>query len=108
MHYSRIDLHVFFLDIDECTEGTSNCSHLCLNTVGSYACQCLLGYQLDVHNHTCIGMCHYTVNSSPLLISITKHSFKAKTYKTINVIQCVIVNNLFFILFFYQQMLMNV
>ena len=45
----------FPLDIDECTEGASNCSHICLNTVGSYTCQCQLGYNLDTDNHTCIG-----------------------------------------------------
>ena len=42
-------------DIDECSEGISECSQLCINTIGSYSCSCQNGYQLDSDNHTCLG-----------------------------------------------------
>jgi hypothetical protein len=43
------------VDIDECTEGTSGCSHICSNTEGSYICSCQSGYRLDNDNHGCRG-----------------------------------------------------
>ena len=48
----------FPLDIDECMEGTHNCSissnNFCVNTIGSYRCQCNTGYQ-DI-NGVCTGL----------------------------------------------------
>lgn len=41
-------------DIDEC--GTSNktlCEHICVNTVGSYRCECRGGYVLEDDGRTC-------------------------------------------------------
>ena len=43
------------IDINECTEGTSGCSHTCSNTVGSYTCSCRTGYRLARDNHGCNG-----------------------------------------------------
>ena len=43
------------LDIDECRTNKGNCSQLCTNTVGSYACSCLPGYLLGVNNKSCNG-----------------------------------------------------
>ena len=43
------------IDINECSEGTSGCSHICNNIVGSYNCMCPTGYQLASNNHTCMG-----------------------------------------------------
>ena len=31
-------------DIDECAEGDSGCSQICVNTPGSYYCTCELGF----------------------------------------------------------------
>ena len=42
-------------DIDECSEGISGCSQLCINTIGSYSCNCQSGYQFGIDNHTCLG-----------------------------------------------------
>ena len=45
-----------FADIDECTNGLHDCSaenSECINTVGSYRCQCKPGYILS--GNTCIG-----------------------------------------------------
>ena len=44
------------LDIDECSDGINNCNQLCINTFGSYLCNCQTGYKLNSDNYTCIGM----------------------------------------------------
>ena len=43
-------------DIDECFEGTDNCSQICTNTEGSFTCECYDGYLLDTDEATCNGM----------------------------------------------------
>ena len=52
--YTRF-FSLFIPDIDECSEGTDNCSQLCNNTVGSYQCSCNTGFILDSDQHTCNG-----------------------------------------------------
>ena len=42
-------------DIDECTDGTDNCTGECVNTEGSYLCTCSAGYELRDDNNTCVG-----------------------------------------------------
>ena len=42
-----------FSEIDECSEGTSNCDHICINTNGSYTCDCDSGHFLQPDGHTC-------------------------------------------------------
>jgi hypothetical protein len=44
-----------FVDINECTEGTSGCGQVCRNTIGSYICSCRTGYRLDNDNRGCRG-----------------------------------------------------
>ena len=49
--------HYFFIytDNDECTSPNAcNVNAQCLNTAGSYACQCALGYSGDGHS-ACTG-----------------------------------------------------
>ena len=45
-----------FLDIDECSVGTASCdvNSICMNTRGSYNCQCKDGYTKN-ENGQCIG-----------------------------------------------------
>ncbi|XP_053373031.1 uncharacterized protein LOC128546497 isoform X2 [Mercenaria mercenaria] len=63
-------------DIDECTDGTAGCEHVCTNTPGSFKCSCREGYELlfDQTNCTdidecfrnrtiCDGMCRNTEGS---------------------------------------------
>ena len=45
----------FLLDINECLSNNSGCSHDCINTVGSYDCECPVGYVLLPNNHDCEG-----------------------------------------------------
>ncbi|XP_019849594.1 PREDICTED: IgGFc-binding protein-like [Amphimedon queenslandica] len=41
-------------DIDECdSSSTSNCSHFCNNTIGSYHCTCMPGYELHSDGRSC-------------------------------------------------------
>ena len=44
------------LDIDECSDGTHDCSQTCTNTEGSFICGCNSGYKLEVNGTTCNGM----------------------------------------------------
>ena len=49
-------IHIEPSDINECVLGTSDCTQLCNNTVGSYVCSCNTGYTLDPNNnHACYG-----------------------------------------------------
>ena len=43
------------IDINECRVNTDNCSHRCVNTDGSYYCNCNAGYQLQSDKHSCKG-----------------------------------------------------
>ena len=46
-----------YLDINECTDAelVHECDHTCINTVGSYACTCDSGYNLNVDGRVCDG-----------------------------------------------------
>ena len=46
-----------FTDINECASNNGECSQVCLNTEGSYCCDCYPGYGLSPNNHTCNGRC---------------------------------------------------
>ncbi|KAH3785136.1 hypothetical protein DPMN_163221 [Dreissena polymorpha] len=41
------------IDVDECRDGTTGCSHGCENTAGSYRCTCPNGYVLNSDGRTC-------------------------------------------------------
>ncbi|KGL74973.1 Tolloid-like 1, partial [Tinamus guttatus] len=42
-----------FLDKDECSKDNGGCQHECINTVGSYVCQCRNGFVLHENKHDC-------------------------------------------------------
>ena len=55
-HCFLILLYIIFeTDIGECLLGISDCNQTCINTVGSYYCQCKLGYTLSNDSHSCLG-----------------------------------------------------
>ena len=43
-------------DVDECSEGTHNCSAVCVNTPGGFQCGCSSGYQLSEDGVSCEGI----------------------------------------------------
>ena len=57
----KFHLFLLFLDFDECQEGRDQiegkafCEQDCVNTLGSYVCQCREGYELHPDGKTCIG-----------------------------------------------------
>ena len=48
-------MFVHYIDINECSEGTAGCAHVCTDTIGSYICSCDQGYHLDSEGQTCNG-----------------------------------------------------
>nr|XP_057905222.1 bone morphogenetic protein 1-like isoform X1 [Doryrhamphus excisus] len=43
----------FFSDMDECSQENAGCQHECVNTMGSYSCQCRNGFKLHDNMHDC-------------------------------------------------------
>ena len=46
---------LFLADIDECSSNSGGCDHTCVNTVGSFECQCTNGFRLSSDESSCIG-----------------------------------------------------
>ena len=42
-------------DINECSTNNGGCQHECVNTAGSYECQCRSGFQLLSNRRSCTG-----------------------------------------------------
>ena len=51
-------------DIDECASGTHSCEQVCVNTDGSYHCDCEGGFALDSDGRTCIVSCGGTLTAT--------------------------------------------
>ena len=43
------------IDINECLENNGMCEDICINTEGSFYCQCSTGLALSADNRTCEG-----------------------------------------------------
>ena len=41
-------------DVNECVEGTSDCTQSCINRDGSYDCACFDGFTLTTDRTTCV------------------------------------------------------
>ena len=46
-------------DINECEEDNGDCEFKCINTVGSYHCDCPEGMAQGEDKYTCKGKCHF-------------------------------------------------
>ncbi|XP_078095368.1 bone morphogenetic protein 1-like [Mustelus asterias] len=54
----------FFSDKDECSKDNGGCQHECVNTFGSYTCQCRSGFMLHENKHDCKEAgCEHKINS---------------------------------------------
>ena len=49
------DAFILCSDINECTENIDGCNQLCMNTMGSYLCNCTIGYRLASDQRICQG-----------------------------------------------------
>ena len=57
-HNMYVQNHTYIsnhLDIDECSDGTDDCTQTCTNTIGSFTCGCYSGYLLDTDGFSCNG-----------------------------------------------------
>ena len=41
--------------MDECAINNGGCEQMCHNTIGSFFCTCVAGYQLDANGLNCTG-----------------------------------------------------
>jgi len=48
-------MHVVPTDKDECEELNGGCQQTCVNTLGSYHCECREGFRMHADARTCIG-----------------------------------------------------
>ena len=48
-------IFIIITDVDECLDNNGTCSHDCVNTEGSYYCECPPGYILQSNQHDCEG-----------------------------------------------------
>ena len=47
----------YFVDTNECSSLSTNaCQHNCVNTPGSYTCQCRTGFRLNANGRNCTGL----------------------------------------------------
>ncbi|XP_019861229.1 PREDICTED: fibrillin-2-like [Amphimedon queenslandica] len=69
-------------DINECLSGTKLCHDLaeCVNTNGSYECQCQSGYELDTNGFTCVDSNECTDGSNTCLDDIYCHNTVGNYY----------------------------
>lgn len=57
----------YLVDVDECVDGSHTCDEIatCVNTEGSYKCNCPHGYV--VNGSKCGGMCIWLIFYNPLI-----------------------------------------
>ena len=49
-----MDINIIFVEYDECTNAQEHgCEHDCINTLGGYECQCMIGYELHSDEKRC-------------------------------------------------------
>ena len=47
----------FNADINECDSDNGNCSDICVDTIGSFYCECNMpGYEVGDNGFSCVGM----------------------------------------------------
>ncbi|PIO33299.1 hypothetical protein AB205_0007210 [Aquarana catesbeiana] len=73
----------FFSDKDECSKENGGCQHECINTIGSYVCQCRNGFVLHENKHDCkegkspkeiMAMLHFVNQQTELKVSFSSGS----------------------------------
>ncbi len=57
-------LHAIPTDKDECEEMNGGCQQTCVDTLGSYHCECSEGFRIHADAHTCIGKNMHTCSQT--------------------------------------------
>ena len=52
-------LFIFLLDTNECNNNNGGCNQTCINEIGSFHCECDIGYTLDDDGLGCTGRYMY-------------------------------------------------
>jgi len=55
LYYAQGLIYFLFEDVDECAINNGGCEQMCNNTIGSFICNCVTGYQLDGNGFNCSG-----------------------------------------------------
>uniref|UniRef100_A0A915BIG2 Metalloendopeptidase n=2 Tax=Parascaris univalens TaxID=6257 RepID=A0A915BIG2_PARUN len=75
----------FITDLDECRKDKGGCQQLCINTIGSYRCECESGYVLADDAHNCKeGGCHLQLHDPDGEITSPNFPFDYPKGKTCN------------------------
>lgn len=80
MHNRRSKNFIFmqlcFVAQDLCAVEKHACEQICVNTPGSYVCQCYEGYELDANGKNCVG--EYEFSNSPLSLDTNQREIQGK------------------------------
>ena len=49
------DHNNYCTDINECDMENGDCDQVCMNTMGSFTCSCMMGYEINDDGMTCDG-----------------------------------------------------
>lgn len=58
--------NVILAEYDECATDHHGCDHICVNTLGSFKCECKIGYELHSDGKKCEGK---SVSETPIIIT---------------------------------------
>lgn len=66
---------------DLCAVEKHACEQICVNTPGSYVCQCYEGYELDANGKNCVG--EYEFSNSHLSLDTNQWKIQYKLVSTL-------------------------
>lgn len=69
-------MQLCFVAQDLCAVEKHACEQICVNTPGSYVCQCYEGYELDANGKNCVG--EYAFSNSHLSVDTNQMEIKCK------------------------------
>lgn len=80
VHYRRsknlISMQLCFVAQDLCAVEKHACEQICVNTPGSYVCQCYEGYELHANGKNCIG--EYEFSNSHFSLHTNQREIQCK------------------------------